>query len=140
MKHHKSIDCFAILKRFLLRARLEFHEDFLLIKLSPSKFKLTRGLKSSLSSSEIKTIMMTMGERELSINLEDISNILVSTIRSNRKDIKDLYDSSEEIKYVYQVTLYLRNGFEIRLILTPNSYKRLKNYLEKHGIKTNKLK
>ena len=127
----KVIKCYVIVKRVLSKAIIRIMDKTIHIKLIPSRLKLTRYLKSSLSPGEYKTILMT-DKPEYIINIDDISEVLVSTIRSDRKDIKDLFDN-EDIKEVFQVVFYLKRGSDVKLLLKYNDFLKMKNILKKYG-------
>ncbi len=127
----KVIRGYVIVKRVLSKAVIKIMNKTIHIKLIPSELKLTRYLKSSLSPGEYKTILMA-DRPEYVISVDDISEVLVSTIRSNRKDIRDLF-TNEDIKEVFQMIFYLKSGSDIKVLLRYNDFLKMKNFLKKHG-------
>ncbi|OYT47895.1 MAG: hypothetical protein B6U85_04045 [Desulfurococcales archaeon ex4484_42] len=127
----KIIKCYVVVKRVLSKAIIRIIDKTIHIKFIPSRLKLTRYLKSSLSPGEYKTILMA-DKPEYIINIDDISEVLVSTIRSDRKDIKDLFDN-EDVKEIFQIVFYLKTGSDIKILLKYNDFLKMKNILKKYG-------
>ncbi len=126
---------YVIIGRLISRAHVRLGGGFIRIRLRPSTLRTARYIKSSLSSSEIRTIISEVKSKEIVISVGNIKDVLVTTIRRDRKDIAELYEDFEEIKgNIYEVIITLDKGDSVKLLLPQNEYLRLRNYLRRYGL------
>ena len=128
---------YVVIGRLVGRANVKLCDDgFIRIRIRPSTLKTTRHIKASLSASEIRTIISEVKPKELVISVGAIKDILVTTLRRDRKDIAELYkDFENEIKgNIYEVVVTLEKGDSIKLLLPQSDYLRLRNYLKRYGL------
>ncbi|HDD25766.1 MAG TPA: hypothetical protein ENF75_01595 [Acidilobales archaeon] len=125
----KVVKGYVIVKRILAKATIILKNKTINIKVNPKELRLTRYLKSSLSPGEFRTLL-SLERPEYIINIDAIRGVVTSAIRANRCDVKDLFE--EDLKEVFEVVFYLKNGEDLKILLRRNDFMRFMNYLRQY--------
>ena len=125
----KVVKGYVIVKRILAKATIILKNKTINIKVNPKELRLTRYLKSSLSPGEFRTLL-SLERPEYIINIDAIRGVVTSAIRADRRDVKDLFE--EDLKEVFEVVLYLKNGEDLKILLRRNDFMRFMNYLRQY--------
>ncbi|RLG78000.1 MAG: hypothetical protein DRO14_01650 [Thermoprotei archaeon] len=125
-------NAYVILNRFILRAKVFLHDNYLVIKPLPKIGCVLTSVKGALSKKEAELLIKsTLSTSEIAINRDDVQGMEYTTLRKNRKDIAELFNIKEVKGNIYRVTIRYSVDNFVRLILPQNEFMKLKNYLSK---------
>ncbi len=125
-------NAYVILNRFIVRAKIFLHNNYLVIKPLPKIGYVLTSVKGALSKREAELLIKSaLSTSEITISKNDVQGIEYTTLRKNRRDIAELFDVKEIKGNIYRVTIRYSNENSVRLILPQNEFMKLKNYLSK---------
>jgi len=135
MKALRIKEAYLLNGRLMIRSQITLRDNVLEIETKPAIKKTLNKVRGNPSVNELRELLRIKGTDIIRVNIGEIKRLSTYLLRKDRKDLKDLFESSDKKPYLILLNI-CSTTLNYRIILSYNDGIRLKKILS--SFKNNK--